>query len=124
WIDGVDFSGEAEIRHLLENAAAERRGMIRGTHQRDRTRREQAGEIRARRGSCGTVHGPSQRSRPLAVPIMVITPSWFSHQTSTLTRVRSPSDSRLFTRPRTVSVSPTITGLGKERDTQPRFTQH
>src|SRR6185503_12894461 len=36
WIDGIDSSGEPEIRHLLENAAAERRRMIGGTHQRDR----------------------------------------------------------------------------------------
>src|SRR5262249_7143047 len=62
-------------------------------------------------------------SSPLAVPTAVFSPCWFSHQTSTTTRVRPPSARLSLTTPWTVSWSPARTGLMKVIDMVPPRTK-
>src|SRR5207244_383833 len=46
----------------------------------------------------------------LAVPAVVVSPRWFSHQTSYTLRTTAPSSTALDSRPFAVSVSPSKTG--------------
>src|SRR5438094_477917 len=63
--------------------------------------------------------GHGQADSPLAVPTAVFWPCWFSHQTSTTTRVAPRSGRSSLTTPRTVRRSPAYTGCTKATDIVP-----